>query len=103
MAYINQEKTNTNIPQEINFVGKVEGEYGTTMLFLSLKYQISNLFNEASFKFVTRKLNIVNDQSNANYALGNEIIYSTESLTLIWLGGGVNFTSCLFSLITHSR
>ena len=37
--------------------------------------------NEASdSKFVTRKWNIVNDQSNANYDVGNEIIYNTEVL-----------------------
>ena len=34
-----------------------------------------NLLNEASnYKFVTRKWKIVNDQSNANYDVGNEII-----------------------------
>ena len=38
-----------------------------------------NLLNKASdTKFVTRKWNIVNDQSNANYSVGNEIICSTE-------------------------
>ena len=31
-------------------------------------------------KFVTRNWNIVNDQSNANYSGGNEIIYSIEVL-----------------------
>ena len=37
--------------------------------------------NEASdFKFLTRKWNIFNDQSNANYDVGNEIIYNTEVL-----------------------
>ena len=37
--------------------------------------------NEANVsKFVTRKWNIVNDQSNANYEVGNEIIYNTEVL-----------------------
>ena len=29
-------------------------------------------------KFVTRKWNIVNDNSNANYCEGNKIIYNTE-------------------------
>ena len=29
---------------------------------------------------MTRKWNIVNDQSNANYNVGNEIIYDTEVL-----------------------
>ena len=37
--------------------------------------------NEASeSKFVTRKWNIFNDQSNANYDVGTEIIYNTEVL-----------------------
>ena len=36
--------------------------------------KILNLLNEASdSKFVTRKWNIVNDQSNANYDAENEI------------------------------
>ena len=40
-----------------------------------------NLLNEANdSKFVTRKWNIVNDQSNAKYGVGNEIIYNTENL-----------------------
>ena len=40
-----------------------------------------NLLNEASnYKFLTRKWNIVNDQSNANYDEGNEIIYNKEVL-----------------------
>ena len=35
--------------------------------------------NEANdSKFVTRKWNIVNDNSKANYNVGNEIIYNTE-------------------------
>ena len=38
--------------------------------------KISNLFNEASdSKFVTRKWNIVNDNSKANYEEENEITY----------------------------
>ena len=40
-----------------------------------------NLLNEASdSRFVTRKLNIIIDQSNANYSAGKEIIYSPEVL-----------------------
>ena len=40
-----------------------------------------NLLNEASdSKFTTRKWNMVNDQSNANYDIGNEIIYNREVL-----------------------
>ena len=43
--------------------------------------KILNLLNEANdSKFVKRKWNIVNDQSNANYGVGNEIIYYTEVL-----------------------
>ena len=43
--------------------------------------KILYLLNEASdFKFVTRKWNIVNNQSNANYDVGNEVIYNTEVL-----------------------
>ena len=40
-----------------------------------------NFLNEANdSKFVTRKWNIVNFQSNANHDVGNEIIYNTEVL-----------------------
>ena len=40
-----------------------------------------NLLNESSdSKFVTRNLNIINDQPNMNYSLGNEIICCTEVL-----------------------
>ena len=43
--------------------------------------KILNLLNEADdCKFVTRKWNIVNDQSNANYDVRNEVIYSREVL-----------------------
>ena len=43
--------------------------------------EIQNLLNESSdSKFVTRNWDIANDQSNANYSLGNEIMYSTEVL-----------------------
>ena len=43
--------------------------------------KIWNLLNEEiDFKFATRKLNIVNDQSNVNYDSGNELIYNTEVL-----------------------
>ena len=42
---------------------------------------ILNMLNEAgNSKFVTRKWNIVNDQSNAICDVGNEIIYNTEVL-----------------------
>ena len=40
--------------------------------------EILNLLNEASdCKFLTRKWNIANDQSESNYGAGNEIIYNT--------------------------
>ena len=43
--------------------------------------KILNLLNKTSdYKFVARKWNIVNDQSNANYDVGNEIIFNTEVL-----------------------
>ena len=43
--------------------------------------KVLNLLNNATqSKFVTRKTNIVNDKSNANNDLGNEIIYNTEVL-----------------------
>ena len=43
--------------------------------------KIPNLLNEASnSKSVTRKWNIVNDQSSPNYTVGNEIIYNAEVL-----------------------
>ena len=43
--------------------------------------KILNLLNEANdSKFVTRKWNIVNDNSNSNYAAANEITYNTEIL-----------------------
>ena len=47
-----------------------------------MEYQkILNLLNESTNpKFVTRKWNIVNDQSNTNYNVGNEIIHNTEVL-----------------------
>ena len=41
--------------------------------------KILNLLNEASdSKFVTRNRNIGSNQPNANYSLGNKIIYSAE-------------------------
>ena len=43
--------------------------------------KISNLLNEAGdSKFITKNLNFVNDQSNANYDAENEIIYNTKIL-----------------------
>ena len=47
-----------------------------------MKHQkILNLLNETSdSKFVTRKWNIFNDQSSANYDVGNKIIYNAKVL-----------------------
>ena len=43
--------------------------------------KILTLLNEANnSKVVTRKWNIVSDQLNANYDVGNKIIYNTEIL-----------------------
>ena len=43
--------------------------------------KILSLLNETNdSKFVTRDLNIVNDQSNANYDVGKEISYNTDVL-----------------------
>ena len=42
--------------------------------------KISKFLNEASnSKSLTRKWNIVNDQSNPHHAVGNEIIYSESN------------------------
>ena len=43
--------------------------------------KILNLLNETRHsRFVTRKQNIANDQSNTNYDIGNEIIKNNEVL-----------------------
>ena len=43
--------------------------------------KISNLLNDANdSKFVARKWNIVNDNSNSIYAAANEITYNTDIL-----------------------
>ena len=45
---------------------------------------LTNFFNEASdSKFVTRNWNIVNDQSNCNYSVGDKIIYSTKYICIV--------------------
>ena len=46
-----------------------------------MKQKILNLLNEASdSKYITRKWNIVNDNSKASYRVRNEITYNTEVL-----------------------
>ena len=48
--------------------------------------KILNLLNDTNnSKFVTRKWNIINDNSNSNYAAANEITYDTEILNLIFV------------------
>ena len=43
--------------------------------------KILNLLNKANdSKFVTRKRNIVNDNSKTNYDVGSETIYNTDVL-----------------------
>ena len=42
--------------------------------------KILNLLKANDSKFMTKKWNIVNDNSKVNYDLGNEIIYNTEVL-----------------------
>ena len=43
--------------------------------------KILSLLNKASdFRLVARKWNMVNDQSNTNYDIGNETIYNPEVL-----------------------
>ena len=40
--------------------------------------KILNLLNELNDSNLSRKWNIINDQSNANYDVGNKIIYNRE-------------------------
>ena len=45
-----------------------------------------NLLNKSTdSKFMKKELNIVNDQSNANYDVGNLITHNTEILNLIFV------------------
>ena len=45
-----------------------------------------NLLNKSTdSKFVKKELNIVNDQSNVNYDVGNLITHNTEILNLIFV------------------
>ena len=70
-------QANTSIPQQINFVGKLEEDDGAKIYFIAEKQQ-KTILNFS--KFVTRKWNIVNDNSNANYSVGNEVNYNTKVL-----------------------
>ena len=81
-------QTNTSIPQKINFVGKLgeDDNVGVTMFFIAEKQQktILNVSLDSSIvndpKLVTRKWNIVNYYSKANYGEENDITYNTEVL-----------------------
>ena len=42
--------------------------------------KVLNLLNKGDSKFVSRNWNIVNDQFDLNYSVGNEFIYSKEVL-----------------------
>ena len=47
--------------------------------------KILNVLNESNdSKFVTRNWNIVNDKSDVNYSVRNEISYNTEVLNLLF-------------------
>ena len=96
--------TNTSIPRQVNFTGKLEEDGDAVMSFATEKHQklncfkfycrfiichiiimeqekILNLLNEAKeSKFATRKLNIVNDNSKSNYDATNEITHNTKIL-----------------------
>ena len=83
---------NTSTPQQINFRRKLEKDDGATMFFVAEKQHeiilnfssdsliLQTINNANDSKFVTRKWNIVNDNSNSNYTATNEIIYNTEFL-----------------------
>ena len=103
-------KTNKYKHSSTNFfIGRLEEDNGATVFSFAKKQQKTNLFfsinslnitgwykewniqkimnllNEASnSKFVTRKRNIIIDQSNVNYEVWNEIIFRIQTLWLPW-------------------
>ena len=84
---------NCNIPQQINFTGKLREDDGATKFFIAQKQQktilnvsldslieimehqkILNLLYKANdYKFVTRKWNTLNDSSKVNYNVGKKL------------------------------
>ena len=75
----------TSIPQQINFVEKLGKDNCSKMFVMAEKQQknCSKLF----FRFIKCSriiFNIFNDQSNANYDVGNEIIYNIEVVKSIF-------------------
>ena len=63
-------------------------------------------------KFVPRKLNIINDQLNSNYNVGNEIICNTEVLksnlcdyndAYISVKGGITVTAALTTQVSFKN
>ena len=66
------------------FLGKLEEWDSATMFFIAEKQQKTVL------NFSLDSLNVMinaSDKSNANYHVGNEIIYYVEVLTLFRMGG----------------
>ena len=87
--------TNTSIPRQVNFTGKLEEDGGAVMFFVTEKHQklncfkffcrfiichriiteqenLLNLLNEGKESaFATRKRNTVNDNSKSNYDATN--------------------------------
>ena len=57
-----------------------EKQHEIILNFSSDSLILQTINNANDSKFVTRKWNIVNDNSNSNYTATNEIIYNTEFL-----------------------
>ena len=57
-----------------------EKQHEIVLSFSSDSLILQTINNANDSKFVTRKWNIVNDNSNSNYTATNEIIYNTELL-----------------------
>ena len=85
-------QTNTTIPKQFNFIGKffiAEKQQKTILKFSLDSLNVANNINNDTSKnngFIKeasdsrRKWNVINDQSNANSDVGNEIIYNKEVL-----------------------
>ena len=62
-------------------IAKINPHKKSTSRFYMEHQKMLNLLNDVNdSKFVTRKRNIVNDNSNSSYAAANEITYNTEIL-----------------------
>ena len=62
-----------SIHQKINFIEKLEEDDGATF-FIAEKQQKTILNFSLDYGTLSRKCNIVNDQTNVNYDAGNEMI-----------------------------